>query len=666
MSVDYSYGFSPEIEQEWTWSEQFAAQPEILAYANYVADKLSLRPHFLFNTRVTQAVWDEAHQLWRARTDAGIVVEAPICIMATGPLSVPKDPDIPGIDRFGGQLLRAQKWPHEPVSFRRQACRRHRHGVDRRPDRSDDRKRVAGSLRLPADTELHAADAQSCLEPDYIAEMKRNYRAMREAMRNNPTGGTRPATSRPFFSLPPAQRRQTMEQAWINGGHTFLGSFSDLLLNEEANDQVADFVREKIGEIVKDPATAEALKPRGYPIFARRPCLDTEYYETYNLPNVHLINLKEDPIVEITEKGVRTEAGETELDVLILATGYDALTGALLAFDVIGRDGLSLREKWAAGPCSYLGFMMAGFPNLFAPSGPNGPAALANLITIAEHDVDWIAGMVSYMEANGESSVEPTEEAEAAWMRLVTTLASRSLIRKANTWWVGANVKGKPQGLTMFIAASTNIASIARRRHAIGGPISSSAEEDERRGLSRRRQVMNKDVVMRVLRMFLMKAETAPCLADAGSAPADLVADHPCGPLPRRRRDRQPHLRGRDDPHQLARPVAPRRKARECPAPHGHQAGGSRRIAGLEHAQASRALFRRVGDRRRPEHGEPAALPGADRIHREPRGEPRALLRHHLRSAGRHAAEPLHDHRALRRLDEPAACAARNGRRDGL
>ncbi len=451
MSVDYSYGFSPEIEQEWTWSEQFAAQPEILAYANYVADKLSLRPHFLFNTRVTQAVWDEAHQLWRARTDAGIVVEAPICIMATGPLSVPKDPDIPGIDRFGGQLLRAQKWPHEPVSFagkRVGVIGTGSTGVQIVQTIAKESQDLFVFQRTPSFT---LPMRNHVLEPDYIAEMKRNYRAMREAMRNNPTGGTRPATSRPFFSLPPAQRRQTMEQAWINGGHTFLGSFSDLLLNEEANDQVADFVREKIGEIVKDPATAEALKPRGYPIFARRPCLDTEYYETYNLPNVHLINLKEDPIVEITEKGVRTEAGETELDILILATGYDALTGALLAFDVIGRDGLSLREKWAAGPCSYLGFMMAGFPNLFAPSGPNGPAALANLITIAEHDVDWIAGMVSYMEANGESSVEPTEEAEAAWMRLVTTLASRSLIRKANTWWVGANVKGKPQGLTMFI-----------------------------------------------------------------------------------------------------------------------------------------------------------------------------------------------------------------------
>ncbi|HWK66899.1 MAG TPA: NAD(P)/FAD-dependent oxidoreductase [Rhizobiaceae bacterium] len=451
MSVDYSYGFSEEIEQEWTWSEQFAAQPEILAYANFVADKLDLRRSYLFNTRVTSAVWKEDSKVWRATTDRGETLEAPYCVMATGPLSVPKDPDIPGIDRFKGQLLRAQKWPHETVSFAGK-----RVGIIGTGSTGiqiiQTVGRQAGELFVFQRTPSFTLPMRNhLLEPDYIAEMKRHYRAMRELMRNNPTGGTRPATSRPYFSLPPSQRRQAMEQAWINGGHTFLGSFADLLSNQEANDQVADFVREKIGEIVKDPKTAEALKPRGYPIFARRPCLDTDYYETYNLPNVHLVDTKAHPIIEITEKGVRTERGETELDMLIFATGYDALTGALLAFEVVGRDGRTLKEKWQSGARSYLGIMMEGFPNLFAPSGPNGPAALANLITIAEHDVDWIADLISDMEANGLRTVEPTEEAEEGWMKLVVALAEKSLIRKANTWWVGANVKGKPQGLTMFI-----------------------------------------------------------------------------------------------------------------------------------------------------------------------------------------------------------------------
>ena len=451
MSVDYSYGFSDEIQQEWTWSEQFAAQPEILAYANFVADKLDLRRSYLFDTRITSAIWDDAAEIWRATTDKGVTLEAPFCVMATGPLSVAKDPDIPGIDRFKRRLIRAQKWPHEPISFaglRVGLIGTGSTGIQIVQEVG----RQAGELFVFQRTPSFTLPMRNhVLEPDYVAEMKRHYPAMREAMRNNPTGGTRPATSRPYFSLPPAQRRQAMEQAWINGGHTFLGSFADLLTNQEANDQVADFVREKIGEIVQDPETAEALKPRGYPVFARRACLDTEYYETYNLPNVHLVNTMADPIVGITETGVRTQGREIELDVLILATGYDALTGALLAFEVVGRGGRRLKDKWRNGARSYLGFAIEGFPNLFAPSGPNGPAALANLITIAEHDVDWIADMMAYMDANGLRTVEPTTEAEEGWMALVVRLAEKSLIRKANTWWVGANVKGKPQGLTMFI-----------------------------------------------------------------------------------------------------------------------------------------------------------------------------------------------------------------------
>ena len=451
MAVDYSYGFSPEIEQEWTWSEQFAAQPEILAYANFVADRLDLRRHYRFNTRVTSTIWDETAKVWRATIDSGETLEAPYCIMATGPLSIPKDPDIAGIERFKGTLLRAQKWPHEPVDFtgkRVGVIGTGSTGIQIIQTLGKEPLELFVFQRTPSYT---LPMRNHVLEPDYIAEMKRHYRTMREAMRNNPTGGTRPATSRPFFSLPPSQRREVMEQAWINGGHTFLGSFADLLSNQEANDQVAGFGREKMGASAQDPQTAEALKPRGYPIFARRACLDTEYYETYNRPNVHLVDVKKDPIVEITEKGIRTESGEFELDVLIFATGYDALTGALLAFEVVGRNGRTLAEKWKDGPRSYLGFMAEGFPNLFAPCGPNGPAALANLITIAEHDVDWIADMISYMEANGISAVEPKAEAEEAWMKLVLALAEHSLIRKANTWWVGANVKGKPQGLTMYI-----------------------------------------------------------------------------------------------------------------------------------------------------------------------------------------------------------------------
>lgn len=450
MSIDYSHGFSNEIQQEWTWSEQFAAQPEILAYANFVADRLDLRKHFAFNTRVVSAVWDDDHGLWRAKTDAGETIEAPYCVMATGPLSVPKDPDIPGIDNFRGLLLRAQKWPQEPISFEGK-----RVGVIGTGSTGiqivQTLGKQVGALFVFQRTPSFALPMRNrVLDSDYIAEMKRHYPEIRAAMQNNPSGGSRPAVLRPYFSLLPEQRDQILKQAWENGGYSFLGSFGDLMTNQEANDQVADFVRGKIGEIVKDPVTAEALKPRGYPIFARRPCLDTGYYETYNLPNVHLLDCLESPIVEITEKGVRTADGETELDILVFATGYDALTGALMAFEVAGRHGRKLADKWKNGPRSYLGMMLEGFPNLFMTSGPNGPSALANLITVAEHDVDWIAKVIEHMEKKGLASVEPTRKAEDDWMNLVIELAEKSLIQKASSWWVGSNVKGKPQGLTMF------------------------------------------------------------------------------------------------------------------------------------------------------------------------------------------------------------------------
>lgn len=451
MSVDYSYGFSEEIQQEWSWSEQFAAQPEILAYANFVADKLSLRDSYLFNTRVESAVWDNAAKLWRATLDSGEIIEAPYCVMATGPLSVPKDPEIEGISKFKGRILRAQKWPHEPVDFAGK-----RVGVIGTGSSGiqiiQEVGRQAGELFVYQRTPSWTLPMRNhTLSEEYQTEMKANYAGMRAAMRLNPTGGTRPVTSRPYFSLPPEQRQLTMEQAWVNGGHTFLGSFSDILVNQEANDQVAAFVRGKIGEVVDDAETAEALKPQGYPIFARRPCLDTEYYETFNFANVHLKNCLKDPIVEITENGIRTEAGEVELDMIIFATGYDALTGALMAFRVEGRDGRTINDKWAGGAQSYLGLMVEGFPNMFLTCGPNGPAALANIITINEHDVDWIADLITHMEDKGQSVVEATEAGEQRWMDVVTGLAAMTLVRKAKTWWVGANVEGKSQGLTMFV-----------------------------------------------------------------------------------------------------------------------------------------------------------------------------------------------------------------------
>jgi cation diffusion facilitator CzcD-associated flavoprotein CzcO len=449
-SIDYSYSFSPEIEQEWTWSEEFASQPELLAYFNFVADRLDLRKHYQFNTRVKSAGWDETRKLWKVTTDRGETVEATYCVMATGPLSIPRDPEIPGIDGYEGQLLRAGKWPHHPVSFtgkRVGVIGTGSTGIQIVQEVGRQARELFVFQRTPSFT---MPMRNQKLDPGYVAEVKRNYTGIREAARNSPNGGVRPWTTRAFFSVTPSRRRELLEDAWKSGGLAMLGTFTDLLSNEEANEHVAEFVRDKINNVVRDPVTAEKLKPRGYPIFARRPCLDTGYYEAFNQPNVHLMDCVTDPIVAITKHGVRTQSGETALDMLIFATGYDGLTGALTAFDVVGRNGRTINEKWRAGARSHLGLMMEGFPNLFMTTGPNGPAALANIVRISENDVDWIAHAITHMAGHGLDTIEPTRKAEDDWMELVSKLAQRSLLSRAKTWYVGTNVKDKAQGLTLF------------------------------------------------------------------------------------------------------------------------------------------------------------------------------------------------------------------------
>ncbi len=450
MCIDYSYGFSSEIEQEWTWPEQFAHQRDILAYANFVADKLDLRKDFKFKTRVTGAAWDNSRNIWSIRTGPDETLEATYFVMASGPLSVPRDNDFEGLKAFGGELYRTGRWPQHQVSYtgkRVGVIGTGSTGIQIVPVVAQEAAELFVFQRTPS---FSMPMRNASITPEYDAEIKRNYPGMRAAARNSLVGGVRPSITRPFFSLPPDQRLALMEDSWKRGGHAFLGTFSDLMTNPEANEQVAEFVRGKISDVVRNPVTAEKLKPRGYPIFARRPCLDTGYYEAFNEPHVHLVDCIEEPIERLTQAGVQTQNREVALDVLILATGYDGLTGAMLAFDITGREGAKLRDKWREGPKSYLGLMMAGFPNLFMLCGANGPSALANIITLNEQNVDWICEVINHMRKDQRAAVEATPTAETEWMETVHSLAKLTLMSKASTWYTGTNVEGKARGLTMY------------------------------------------------------------------------------------------------------------------------------------------------------------------------------------------------------------------------
>jgi cation diffusion facilitator CzcD-associated flavoprotein CzcO len=468
MSIDYSYSFSDEIQQEWTWTEQFAKQSEILAYANWVATRLDLRKDIAFGTRASAVAYDDARHLWVIRTEAGDTYEATYCIMATGPLSVPKGLDIPGAGEFRGETYLAPRWPHTPVDLggkRVGVIGTGSTGIQIVPVVAEQADQLYVFQRTPSFT---LPMRNKSLDADYVAQVKKHYAELRALAKAGATGGVRPLSTRPLFSVSAQERHELMEEAYAKGALAFLGLFSDLLINQEANDVVADFVRDKISEIVKDPDTAERLKPRGYPIFARRPCLDTGYYEAFNRPGVTLVDCLSEPIETITAKGIKTKDREIELDVIIGATGYDALTGAMLAIDVKGRGGRSLKEKWKGGAWSNLGLTMEGFPNLFMVAGANGPSALANFVILNEQNVDWICDCIDHMQAHGYVAVEATAEAEEEWMRHVSELAAQSLMPKANTWYTGSNIPGKPQVFVVYMGGFSRYREICSKVAASG------------------------------------------------------------------------------------------------------------------------------------------------------------------------------------------------------
>ncbi|MBX5440993.1 MAG: NAD(P)/FAD-dependent oxidoreductase [Solirubrobacteraceae bacterium] len=454
-SMEYSYSFDKELEQEWTWKERYGAQEEILAYLEHVADRHDLRRHFRFETRVTSAVWDDDAERWVVETDRGDRVRARFLIAASGNLSLPNTPPFPGIDRFRGRVVHTGTWPREgvDVSGRRVGViGTGSSGVQVIPMLAQDAEHLYVFQRTP---HFVVPAANHPLSEEYVRETKARYDEFRRECWQTPFGFRLEVNPKSALEVSEEERNAEYQRRWDLGGPELLGAFSDIMLDERANETCAQWVRDKIAEIVDDPETARRLQPTTYPIGAKRLVQGTGYYETYNRDNVTLVDLLEAPIVEITERGVRTEAAEYELDVLVLATGYDGVTGPLLALNPVGRDGLTLREAWADGPHTYLGLGVAGFPNLITVTGPGSPSVVSNFALSIEQHVDWIADLLAHMREHGIRTVEPDPEAQEAWTRHVREVAEPTLFTRANSWWMGANIPGKPRVFLAYLGGVT-------------------------------------------------------------------------------------------------------------------------------------------------------------------------------------------------------------------
>ena len=446
-SMEYSYQFSEPLEQEWTWTERYAPQGEILAYAEHVAERFDIRALFRFDTEVTGAHFDEAAEQWQVATsDPALDVSCRFLIMATGCLSAANIPDFEGIERFGGRIIHTGHWPKEGVDFSGQRVAvigTGSSGIQSIPLIAEQ----AASLTVFQRTPNYSVPAQNRpLDPDFVRATKANYKDLRARNWESPAafGANYPRQMDSALDATPEERQVRFEEYWRHGGFMFLGAFADLALDMEANALAAEFVRSKIRDIVDDPETAELLCPDTV-LGCKRLCADTNYFQTYNLPHVSLVDVSQHPIERLTETGLETGGKRYEFDTIVFATGFDAMTGALLRMDIRGRDGLPLGDKWAAGPRTYLGLSTAGFPNLFMITGPGSPSVLANMITGVEQHADYIVGMLDWMRANDVMSVEAEVDAEDAWVDVVNMRSQQTLYPRCNSWYLGANVPGKPR-----------------------------------------------------------------------------------------------------------------------------------------------------------------------------------------------------------------------------
>ena len=443
-SLSYSYSFSSELQQEWEWSHRYATQPEILRYANHVADRFDLRRDILFNTVAKSAAFDESGNDWEVRAEGGGELRARYLVMATGCLSVPKAPDLPHLDRFKGRILHTADWPDDMdfTGLNVGVIGTGSSGIQSIPIIA----RPARHLTVFQRTPNYSIPAwNSPLEPQEQKDMKAKYDELRAKSRNSLSGDYAEECVVSILDLTEDQREAEFEKRWRQGGFNYQYAFTDLMTSEAANELAAEFVRRKIRATVRDAKTAERLCPKNHAFGAKRLCVDTDYYETFNRDNVSLVDLGDDPIRDFTADGVRTAHRYVPLDVLVLATGFDAMTGALSKIDIRGRGHATLKACWREGPKAYLGLAVAGFPNLFLITGPGSPSVLANVMVAIEQHVEWISDLLAFAGKNGVTVIEADVEAQENWARQVTEGAARTLYMKADSWYLGANVPGKPR-----------------------------------------------------------------------------------------------------------------------------------------------------------------------------------------------------------------------------
>lgn len=450
-SLLYSYGFSDELQQEWTWTERYAAQPEILSYANHVADRFDLRRDIQFETRVTAATFDDAKSIWFIETDKGHRLAARFIVMATGCLSMATAPKLPGAETFQGATYHTGQWPHGGVDFsgkRVAVVGTGSSGIQAIPRIAEQAQHLTVFQRTAQYT-IPAWNGP--LDPKAVQNFKAHYSEIRVAQKNSFNGNNTTFAHPKTFGVSDAERQRIYEESWQKGGFVFLATFADLLFDKTANDTVADFVRAKLRSIVKDPKVAELLSPKS--IFGcKRLCVDTDYWKTYNRDNVALVDISSSPIERLVPEGI-VVAGKTYLvDVVVFATGFDAVTGALDRIDIGSTTGARLKQHWQDGPRTYLGLASHGFPNLFTITGPQSPSVLTNMMPSIEYHVDWISDCLTLMRKAGKSRIEAKKDAEDAWVTEVSGLADGTLRPQCNSWYIGANVPGKPRVYLAYVA----------------------------------------------------------------------------------------------------------------------------------------------------------------------------------------------------------------------